>query len=340
MAQLLKAYPSVFVVADRRVRKFITEPILETCAEAGVALRGVLNLKAGECRKDLRTVEKILSWLLGTGADRNSLVVAVGGGVVTDLVGLASGIYKRGIRYANVPTTLLAQVDAAVGGKTGCNIDGNKNMAGLIRQAEFTFVNTDFIRTLSWGEFCEGYAELLKTLIIGDAEAYRKAVAAEDFSQLDAFVRRAVEIKTALVEKDEYDRADRRLLNLGHTFAHAIEARSAHSHLRRAIPGEKSLFGLSWGRITHGRAVAIGIVMAAEMSEREGVAARKSASGDDGLAYGLKRDFLKAGLPVDCPWSLKELVPYMRNDKKAEDGKMNFVLIREIGDVIIKSVDI
>lgn len=347
LAALLRDYPSVFIVADRKVKNFITEPVAEICAEAGVALRGVLNLRAGECRKDLRTVERILNWLLGTGADRNSLVLAVGGGVMTDLAGFAASIYKRGIRYANVPTTLLAQVDAAVGGKTGCNIDGNKNMAGLIRQPEFTFINTELIKTLSWEDFCEGYAELLKTLIIGDADAYRKAVAADDFSELDAFVRRAVEIKTALVERDESDRGDRRLLNLGHTFAHALEARSAHHPLRRALPGEKSLFGVTTRRITHGQAVAMGIIMAAEMSEREGVAIRKAglpeSSGTEertGLADGLKKDFLQAGLPVNCSWGLKDLLPYMKNDKKSEDGKMNFVLIREIGDVIVKSVDI
>lgn len=337
---LLKGYPAVFVVADRQVGRSVTEPIVEACAENGVALRGVLKISTGERRKNLRGVEKILKWLLEVGADRDVLILAVGGGVTTDLVGFAASIYKRGVMYANVPTTLLAQTDAAIGGKTGCNVDGNKNMAGLIRQPEFTFVNADFIRTLPWEEFCEGYAELLKTLIIGDAAVYRKAADAEDFSELDAFVRRAVEIKTALVEKDESDRGDRRLLNLGHTFAHAIEARSARCLLRRALPGEKSLFSLTARRITHGRAVAIGIIMAAEMSEREGVAMRLPTNGKDGLAEGLKADFLKAGLPVDCPWSLKELLPYMKKDKKAEAGKMNFVLIREIGDVIIKSVDI
>lgn len=348
LAALLKDYPSVFIVADRRVSRFITEPIAELCAESGVALRGVLNLRAGECRKNLRSVNTVLSWLLRAGADRDSLVLAVGGGVTTDLAGFAASIYKRGIRYANVPTTLLAQVDAAVGGKTGCNVEGNKNMAGLIRQPEFTFINTDFIRTLSWEEFCEGYAELLKTFIIGDAEAYRKAVASEDFSNLDEFVRRAVEIKTALVEKDECDRGDRRLLNLGHTFAHAIEARSSRHPLRRALPGEKSLFGLTCRRITHGKAVAIGMIMAAEMSEHEGVAAEgtvvagqdRGAEGRTGLSEGLKADFLKLGLPVDCPWKTEALLQYMRNDKKAADGKINFVLIREIGDCRIKDVAI
>lgn len=361
LAALLKEYPSVFIVADRRVKRFITEPIAEICAESGVALRGVLNIRTGECRKNLRSVNVILRWLLRAGADRDSLVLAVGGGVTTDLAGFAASIYKRGIRYANVPTTLLAQVDAAVGGKTGCNVDGNKNMAGLIRQPEFTFINTDFIRTLSWDEFCEGYAELLKTFVIGDAEAYRRAVASEDFSDLEDLVRRAVKIKTALVEKDEYDRGDRRLLNLGHTFAHAMEARSARHPLRRALPGEKSLFGLTCRRISHGKAVAIGIILAAEMSEREcvavgetgvsgrsegvtvgktGLSEERGAEKRAGLSEGLKADFLKAGLPVECPWKTEDLLPYMRNDKKVADGKVNFVLIREIGDCLIKDVAI
>lgn len=350
LAALLKEYPSVFIVADRKIRKYITDAVVDICAESGVALRGVLNLRAGECRKNLRTVQRILSWLLASGADRDSLVLAVGGGVVSDLAGFAAGIYKRGIRYANVPTTLLAQTDAAVGGKTGCNVDGNKNMAGLILQPEFTFINTDFIRTLSWEKFCEGYAELLKTLIIGDSAAYRRAVASEDFSELDALVRRAVEIKSSLVEKDENDRGDRRLLNLGHTFAHAIEARSARCLVRRALDGEKSFLGLTAGRVPHGLAVAVGVIMAAGMSEREGVAAGKTGVADlrkdfgaeswTSLSERLKSDFLKAGLPVECPWKVEELLRYMKNDKKAEGGKLNFVLIRDIGDCLVKTVSI
>ena len=333
LVRLLKPYPAVFVITDRKVCRFVTEPVVEACAEAGVAIRGVLQMRISERRKTFRTVCRMLRWLVDAGADRDALVLAVGGGVTTDLAGFAACIYKRGVKYANVPTTLLSQVDASTGGKTGFNIGGYKNMAGVIAQPEFTFINPDFIRTLPWNEYTAGYAELLKTFIIGDAEAYRKAVGLDNPSDLAPLIRRAVEIKSSIVERDEFDNGERKMLNLGHTFAHAMEYRSAHCLVRRAIPGERSFLGLTSHRLSHGHAVAMGVIMAARLSEEKGIAAH-------GLADTLASDFDKVGLPTECPWTMEQLRGIMKKDKKAEDGSVRFILIHETGHCEAMNIDL
>lgn len=339
IAASLKDFPSVFVIGDRRIEDTIVEPLVEILAEEGVALRGVLCIRTSERRKTFRSVERIHRWLISAGADRNALVLAIGGGITTDLVGFAACTYKRGVKYANVPTTLLAQVDAGIGGKTGCNIGGYKNMAGVICQPQFTFICPGFVRSLDWDIFSAGYAELLKTFIIGDAEAYARAVAlgsalsgsacltsdpsaasapSQDISGgLGELVERAARIKAEIVEADEHEGGLRRVLNLGHTFAHAIEYKSSHSLLHR--------------RISHGHAVAIGMVMAARLSEQQGIAPK-------GLADGIRTDLEHVGLPVSCPWSEAELREVMATDKKAEGGKVNFVLIEDIGKVLVKKL--
>ena len=323
LADELQRYPAVFFVADRKVNKYVTEPLIDFCAEKGVAVRGVLNLKMSERLKTFATVVRIQRWLIGAGADRDALVVAIGGGVTTDSVGFAASTYKRGVRYANVPTTLLAQTDASIGGKTGCNIDGYKNMCGTFLLPEFTFVNPRFIRTLPWKEFISGYAEMLKTFIIGDAQAYNKAVegfkfdADTDFDTLEGLIRRCAEIKASIVERDFMECGERRILNLGHTFAHAIEYKSAHSLFHR--------------RTSHGQAVATGIVMAAQLSEQEGIAKK-------GTADGLMEDFLRIGLRVDCRWNREDLADIIAKDKKSKNGTVQYVLIRNIGDCIVSAI--
>lgn len=317
IADALKAYPAVFVVSDRKIYRHVAMPLIEHCAEQGVAIRASLVISTSERRKNYRSVEKIQRFLLSSGADRNALVLAIGGGITTDLVGFAACTYKRGVAYANVPTTLLAQVDASIGGKTGCNIGGYKNMAGVICQPRFTFICPEFIKSLPWKIFSAGYAELLKTFIIADPQAYELAVQDNDFSHLPRLIERAAAIKRDIVMRDMYEKGERRCLNLGHTFAHAIEYRSAHSLLHRGI--------------SHGHAVAMGMIMAARLSEKEGIAAK-------GLTDKLISDFSNVGLPVECPWSEEQLAEVMRTDKKAEEGKVNFVLIEKIGSVVIKKM--
>ena len=314
LCENLKEYPAVFVVADRKVRRDIADPLVEFCAMEGVAIRGLLCIRAGEKRKTLTGVEKIIKWLAGAGADTDALLLAVGGGTTTDIASFAACIYKRGIRYANVPTTLLAQVDAGIGGKTGCNVAGLKNLAGTICQPQFTFINFDYIRSLPWNELMCGYAEMLKTFIIADPVAYRDAVALEDFSRIGPLIRSAAMIKRDIVLKDENDKGQRRLLNLGHTYAHAIETLSGRKWWRHRIP--------------HGYAVAMGIILAARRAELLKYASK-------GLARRLEEDFMAVGLPVECPFSQEEMDSIIRNDKKVAEGKVHYVLPRAIGDVII-----
>lgn len=315
LAEALEGLPSVFVVADRKVRRNIAEPLVELCAERGVAVRGMLCIRTSEKRKNLRTVEKIITWLTGAGADRDSTILGIGGGITLDLAGLAACLFKRGIAYANVPTTLLAQVDAGIGGKTGCNAGGWKNMAGRIQQPLFTYVNTQYVKSLPWKEFSAGYAEMLKTFIIGDAACYEDAVRLEDYGRIGPLIGAALQIKKEIVERDETEQGERRVLNLGHSWAHAIEYLSGHSLLHRGIP--------------HGHAVAMGMILAARRSEELGIARR-------GLADRLEEDFEAVGLPVRCPFSEERLQKVMYTDKKTRGGKLHLVLIKDIGKVTIQ----
>lgn len=312
----------IFVVCDRNVEEFARNlapdrPLLAICAD--------------EEHKTMDTVVSICRWLLEQGADRKAVVYAVGGGVTTDMVGFAASIYKRGVRYINYPTTLLCQVDAGVGGKTGVNLDGYKNMMGVTRFPAATRILPDSLKTLPLRELRSGAAELLKTFIIGDAGSYKKAVnllsAPEiDFSALHKLVIEAAEIKHRIVTKDPYEENLRRVLNLGHSYGHAIEW---YQHSKDGAGNE------STGRqspYTHGEAVAIGIIRAAELSEACHIAS-------PGLADRLRADFQACGLPVDLPCPEEELRKALWRDKKVEGSKIHFVFIKKIGKVVVEETD-
>ena len=323
----------VYVVCDGNVRdKAVT---LINAAEGrsyGFVFRGLLPIIATEQGKVMSTVLDIAGWLLENGADRDALLLAVGGGITTDMAGFAASIYKRGIGFACVPTTLLAQVDAAIGGKTGVNFDSYKNMLGVIRQPEFTYLCPEVLETLSLRDMLSGASELLKSFIIEDDGNYAKAVnflsglrkagdsaefLRENKRTFAELICGAASVKAGVVSRDQFENGERRKLNLGHTFAHSIErnARTA---------------GLD---ITHGEAVAIGIVLAARLSERTGIA-------EPGLAARIESDFAFSGLPGASPFSLDELVPAMAKDKKAEGGIVHFVLIEKIGKVTIENLSV
>ena len=312
----LQAEPELFVVYDANVA-WVASQLTEA-----LPVRASMALETSEEGKTLETVQALERWLLKEDASRGALLLAVGGGITTDLVGFAAAIYKRGIRYANVPTTLLAQVDAAIGGKTGVNLDVYKNMLGAFRMPEFTVLEAAFLRTLPPREFRCGLAELLKTFLIGDGAAYGALVSSLQSAQnkdergIEDDIRRAAAIKARIVAEDPEEHGVRAKLNLGHTFGHAIEH-------------EARLHGAD---ITHGEAVAMGIVLAAELSERLGVAQK-------GLSAQLKTDFSRLGLPVDCPYPVEDLVEALRKDKKAvAGGKVKFVLLRAPGDVVLQEL--
>lgn len=306
----LQAEPELFVVYDANVA-WVASLLREA-----LPVRASMALETSEEGKTLETVQALERWLLQADASRGALLLAVGGGITTDLVGFTAAIYKRGIRYANVPTTLLAQVDAAIGGKTGVNLDGYKNMLGAFRMPECTVLEAAFLRTLPAREFRCGLAELLKTFLIGDGPAYAALVSSLKSAQMEDDIRRAAAIKAQIVTEDPEEHGIRAKLNLGHTFGHAIEH-------------EARLHGAD---ITHGEAVAMGILFAADLSERLGVAQK-------GLAAQLKADFTAVGLPTESPYPVEDLVEALRKDKKAvSGGKVKFVLLRAPGDVVLQEL--
>ena len=342
LESLLEAYDSVFAVMDRAVAM--------ECP-ASVRLAEILNtrsvpgmlVEASESLKTMDTVMEICSWLLEQGADRDALVLAVGGGITSDMVGFAASIYKRGVRFAYVPTTLLAQVDAAIGGKTGVNFDKYKNMLGVIRQPEFTYICPQVLESLPNRDFLSGVAEMLKTFIIEDNENYHDAVGllsdmnvefcsaespvevwqeciSKNSGELLKLISETAKVKAGVVSRDQFEGGERRKLNLGHTFAHAIETLAQ----RRG------------DEITHGEAVAMGIVLAAELSEKYAhVNEEWREICDFGLYQRIEDDFLSVGLPINCPYRIADMTESIRRDKKAEGGKVHFVLPAAIGDVRI-----
>ena len=319
--EILKSYKQIFIVCDRNV-------------EALARMSGdypLLSFHASEQTKTFESVLGICRWLLEQNAGRDSIVLAVGGGVTTDVVGFAASIYKRGIAYADIPTTLLAMVDAGIGGKTGVNLDSYKNMLGSFRQPAFVRIYPEVLRSLPKKEFLSGAAEMLKTFIISNkADSYARAVrlftaysqsgrspldTPEGLKELSDLISAAVAVKQEIVDKDPLEKGERRVLNLGHTWAHAIEWR---------LPGQ----------FTHGEAVAIGIVQAARKAESLGLA-------EKGLAEHLTADFTACGLPTELPCPEQELLPAMRRDKKADgDGGVQLVLPVKIGKVTVKSIEL
>ena len=352
---LLEDFGTVWIVCDRNVWEQVGSPVSERLrggnANSGDGLSvcnkllGVSIIDASEANKTMETVESVVGDMLEAGADRNVLVLGIGGGITTDLAGFVASIYKRGVRFAFVPTTLLAQVDAAIGGKNGVNFRSYKNMIGVIRQPEFTYIYNESLKTLPQRAFLSGVAELLKTFIIADADAYNDVVGrlkAWKANELDAdcssekdggrsipeignLAARAAEIKASIVEQDPEEHGLRRVLNLGHTFAHAIEK-------------------LSSGRWSHGEAVAVGIILAARLAESLSDKVTDSEGMpficEEGLRARLERDFKAIGLPTECPYTLKEMSDAMSKDKKAEGDRINFILPAKIGSVKIVKINI
>lgn len=356
VAGYLKGYPAVFVVADRQVKSNAEQVVKAYEARNPDNLgalphpSNLLLLDVSEENKSMSTVLEICKWLMDNDAGRNALLLAIGGGITTDMAGFAASIYKRGIRFAYVPTTFLSQVDAAIGGKTGVNFQNYKNILGVIRQPEFTYICPEVLGTLPYRDFLSGAAELLKTFIIDNAgNNYEKAVEVLSeihesidrkqaislhLAEIEELAAAAAKIKAGIVERDEFECGERRKLNLGHTFAHAIESVSMSRH------------NCAESGISHGEAVAMGMIMAAKASERyyklapenslqpENIAGQNDTEGES-LSSRLARDFSRCGLPTECPFPPESLSGAMKKDKKAENGIVHFVLIRAIGDVRI-----
>jgi 3-dehydroquinate synthase len=315
----LAARRMVAVVTDSNVAALHARPVLDALRPHAASLIEVV-LPAGEANKTFDTLNTIFDALLAARYDRDALVVAVGGGVVGDMAGFAAAVYQRGVEFVQVPTTLLAQVDSSVGGKTGINHPLGKNMIGAFHQPRLVVIDVDTLATLPDRELSAGLAEVIKHGAIADV-GYLDAVAralpalrARDGAALAEAVARSCEIKASVVERDEREGGLRAILNFGHTFGHAIEA------------------GLGYGEWLHGEAVGAGMVMAADLSRRLGL-----VGADD--AARLRDVVAAAGLPVRGPaWPASRYVELMSVDKKAKQGTPRFVLLDGLGAATVRRV--
>ncbi len=272
-------------------------------------------IPTGEEHKTLDTIAEIYRRLIELGADRKTFIVGFGGGIVTDITGFAASTYMRGVDFGFVATSLLAQVDASVGGKNGVNVGGYKNMAGVFNQPDFVLCDTDTLQTLPPREFRAGLAEMIKAAIIADPALFRifESHSPEDLladkALLTKAITSAIRVKAHIVEADEREAGERRKLNLGHTLAHAIEK------LTREF--------------NHGEAVAIGLVQIAEISTKMGLLAPTQK---DRIVRALQ----KAGLPTRTDLPKAQLLQALTHDKKVEQDKLWLILPVAIGDVILK----
>lgn len=305
-----------FIITDAHVAPHILQPLKAQWPGPSFEL----VLPAGENTKSFDNLYFILSWLLGNGAQRDAVVIAAGGGVVGDIAGLAAGLALRGLDYIQVPTSLLAQVDSAVGGKTAINMPQGKNMAGLFHQPVLVLSDTDILSSLPDREMRAGYAEILKYALIKDApffawlEENGDALLRRDKAALTHAIALSCQHKAEIVAQDERDKDMRMLLNLGHSFAHAFEMLTGYD-----------------GRILHGEAVALGLVLAAEFSQALGLCQD---------AEKVRTHIAARGLPVRWQESLSsvtatDILAAMKYDKKNMAGKMKLILLRGIGQAFI-----
>lgn len=311
------------IVTDENVaaRHLATVEVSLASADLGA---GSLVLKPGEGTKSLAELGHVADELLGMGLERGDLVLALGGGVIGDLVGFAASVVRRGMRFVQVPTSLLAQVDSSVGGKTAINSRHGKNLIGAFHQPSLVIADTDVLSTLSARELRAGYAEVVKYGLLGDAPFFEwltrhwRSLFGNDPSVLTEAVERSVRAKALIVARDETETGDRMLLNLGHTFGHALEAWAGFSQ-----------------RLLHGEAVAIGMAQAFRFSEEQGLVAV-------GTAARVERHLADVGLPTRVSQipgpgrpDVDTLVALMGQDKKVREGRLTFILVRGIGQAFI-----
>lgn len=308
----------IVVVSNDRVAPLYAGRLEAACAS--VAPTSLVELPDGEQYKRWDGIARILEGLVLARADRKSLVIALGGGVVGDMAGFAASIYMRGLRFVQVPTTLLAQVDSSVGGKTGINLDAGKNLVGAFHQPVAVVADTDTLKTLPVRELSAGLAEVLKHGLLADADYFAEverdlpALLECDSAALVRAITRSCEIKAGVVARDEHESGERALLNLGHTFGHAIEALSGY------------------GTWLHGEAVGCGLCLAADLSRRLGYL-------DDAQVARVESAVARAGLPVRIEGlSLDAALESMRGDKKSEAGEIRFIVLERLGRAIQRTV--
>lgn len=305
----LPAHKQIIVLTDDKVNSIY-----------GGSFIGFPTVVIGQSEKvkTLETIDAIIEQLITFKAGRGSFLLAVGGGIVCDVGGFVASIYQRGIRFGFISTTLLSQVDASVGGKNGVNHRGFKNMIGVFNQPDFVICDPNMLKTLSQDDLSCGFAEIVKHTLIADANMFNwleqnvnKAISLEP-EAIEKLVFNSVAIKAAIVNKDEKEQGERRKLNLGHTYGHAVE-KVMH--------------------LSHGKAVSLGLVVAAKLSMKRGLLDKPSY---DRIVNLLQ----KLNLPVEIMGNKQEILEALTMDKKREGNSIHFILMKGIGEVVIESIGI
>ena len=314
--------PYTVIVTDETVAALHLATLQAGLAQAGIESDAIV-LAPGEATKSMTQVIHVVDRLLDLKIERDDLIIAFGGGVIGDLAGFAAAILRRGVDFIQVPTTLLAQVDSSVGGKTGVNAPQGKNLIGAFHQPRLVLADVDVLGTLKPRDFLAGYGEVAKYGLLGDSifwewlEKNGPAMASGDVALRAEAVRWSCQMKADIVARDEKERGDRALLNLGHTFGHALEAATGYSD-----------------RLLHGEAVAIGCALAFEVSARMGLCAQEAPSRVRAHldAMGMKKDIrdIPGGLPDQ-----NGLMDLMYQDKKVQQGRLTFILARGIGEAFV-----
>lgn len=314
----------VVIVTDENVAALHLET-LENSLDAARIFHSTLKLPPGEATKSWTYLQKTVDFLLEEKTERADIIIALGGGVIGDLVGFAAAILRRGVSFVQIPTSLLAQVDSSVGGKTGINTSQGKNLVGAFHQPSLVLSDVEVLNTLQKRDFMSGYGEVVKYGLLGSEDFFvwleknGSALVTGDITARLEAVRMSCQIKVDIVAKDETEQGDRALLNLGHTFSHALEAATGYSN-----------------RLMHGEGVAIGCVLAFELSARLGLCPQEAPSRVRAhlQKMGMKTEIadIKGSLPAAA-----ELLLIMAQDKKVVGGKLNFVLVNDIGKSFMTS---
>ncbi|CAM3178904.1 3-dehydroquinate synthase [Paracoccus nototheniae] len=317
----LLARPRAVIVTDATVAALHLAPLQAALRAQGIASEALI-LPAGEGTKSWPHLTACVDWLLDQQVERRDVVLALGGGVIGDLVGFAAAILRRGVRFVQLPTTLLAQVDSSVGGKTGINSRHGKNLVGAFHQPALVLADTLVLETLAPRDFLAGYGEVVKYGLLGDAEFFdwleqNGPDLQADPARRQQAVAHAVAMKAGIVTRDETEQGERALLNLGHTFGHALEAATGYSD-----------------RLLHGEGVAIGCALAFDLSARMGLCAQEDPSRVHAHLARMGMPARLSDIPSDLPDDAA-LIGLMGQDKKVVDGQLRFVLARGIGAAFV-----
>ncbi len=307
-------FTAIDKIVDKTQAIYITDENVYALHQKKFKGKKTIVIPAGEEHKQQATVDFIIEALLNFGATRQSVLIGVGGGVVTDMVGYVAGVYMRGVAVGFVPTTILAMVDASIGGKNGIDVGLYKNMVGLIRQPQFLVYDVDFLKSLPKHQWENGFAEIIKHAAIKDAKMMKElsmnniGYYQKNKKALASLIERNVQIKIKVVQKDEFEKGDRKLLNFGHTIGHAIE----NQHV-----------------LLHGHAISIGMVYAAKISQ-----VLTGFSETNILVETLK----KYGLPTAMHFDIQEAMQVMQKDKKKASAGMQYVVLQKIGKAVSETI--